>query len=497
MIKMPDPFAADDLNNENSEYSGEEQNRLSEEDLTWLSGTDPNVTLRQQDEILSDRGSDGLSLTGARPGKDTGLVQEKAFLIGLNTEGGGEGEEMCLRSLAELRELAEACGAVVLGQDYQNRASRDAATYIGSGKLEEIAAEAERLGCNTLIFDDELPGSQMRNIQERTKFKVLDRTLVILDIFARRAGSREGKLQVELAQYEYRLGRVALINESLDRLGGGIGTRGPGESQLETDRRHIRNRITRLKRDLKAVGERRRQQRQKRDELGQTTVAVVGYTNAGKSTLINKLCESELFAMDQVFATLDAAMRDLRLPDGSHVMLVDTVGFIRKLPHQLVEAFHSTLEEVSAADMIIHVLDVSDPEAEHQLKVVEEELLRLEAGNKPRILALNKIDLAEPADIRQFSHQRLVPSHFRIAPVSAVTGEGLDELLNNIAEMLVYRQKSYDLTLPYKASTLYAYIKDHGNLLEEEFGPETMRLKFTLDRRLCGPVERFMRDGKD
>lgn len=476
-------FAADDKDNKQA---------LSPEDEAWLRGEDPGTA--PEEEILGDKGSGGLLLTGGRPGRDSGLVKEKAFLVALNTESGTEGEEATLRSLAELRELAEACGAEVRGQAYQNRASRDAATYIGSGKLQEVAEEAERLGCNTLIFDDELPGSQMRNIQERTKFKVLDRTLVILDIFARRASSREGKLQVELAQYEYRLGRVALINESLDRLGGGIGTRGPGESQLETDRRHIRGRITRLKKELKEVGRRRSHQRKKRDDLGQTTVAVVGYTNAGKSTLINRLCESDLYTMDQVFATLDAAMRDLRLPDGSHVMLVDTVGFIRKLPHQLVEAFHSTLEEVSAADMIIHVLDAADPEAEHQLEVVEEELVRLKAGNKPRILALNKMDLVPEEERGRFMHSRQIPSHFRICPVSAVTGEGLEKLLNDIAEMLVYRQKSYRLSLPYKESTLYAYIKDNGNLLEEDFGPETMELKFTLDRRLCGPVERYLRE---
>lgn len=500
MQSIPDDYMPDDY---------ERTHRaLSPEDEAWLDDFDADILeddfedtyddeTGSDEVILNDRGSGGLRLTGARPGRDTGLIQEKAFLVALNTEGTGLGEEQTERSLDELKELAEACGAEVLGQDYQNRAGRDAATYIGSGKLDEIAAEAERLGCNTLIFDDELPGSQMRNIQERTKFKVLDRTLVILDIFARRATSKEGKLQVELAQYEYRLGRVALINESMSRLGGGIGTRGPGETQLETDRRHIRGRINRLKKDLKAVGERRRHQRRKRSDLGQTTIAVVGYTNAGKSTLINRLCSSDLLAMDQVFATLDAAMRDLRLPDGSHVMLVDTVGFIRKLPHQLVEAFHSTLEEVSAADMILHVLDAADPEAESQLKVVEEELMRLEAGSKPRLLALNKMDLVNPEEAERFTHSRQIPSHFRVCPISAVTGEGLDNLLNNIAEMLVYRQKSYTLNLPYRESTLYAYIKDHGNLLEEHFGPETMDLKFTLDTRLCGPVERYLRERKD
>ncbi len=476
------------MHEEQTEHNDDRQNLPNED---WLQEEDGSLL---EEEILADRGVQGLQLTGARPGRDTGLVQEQAYLVGLNLDGSGVGEERMERSLAELKELAEACGAKVLGQDYQNRQNRDSATYIGSGKLVEISEEAERLGCNTLIFDDELSGSQMRNIQERTKLKVMDRTLVILDIFARRASSKEGKLQVELAQYEYRLGRVQMINESMSRLGGGIGTRGPGESQLETDRRHIRERITYLKRQLKEVGQRRATVRAKRSDQGQTTIAVVGYTNAGKSTLINKLCDSDLLAMDQVFATLDAAVRDLRLPDGSHVMLVDTVGFIRKLPHQLVEAFGSTLEEVSAADMILHVLDISDPEAEEQLRVVEEELVRLKAGGKPRILVLNKSDLASDHEEASFLHFPEVPSHFRVEKVSAKSGEGLDELLDHIAQMLVYRQKTYELALPYQESALYAYIKDNGNLLIEEFTETGIRLRFTLDTRLSGPVERYTRE---
>lgn len=460
----------------------------------WLEEEDDSLLL-DEEEILGDRGSEGLRLTGARPGQATGLVQEKAYLVALNTEG-TPGEDRVRRSLDELKELVEACGAVVLGSEWQNRHSRDSATYIGSGKLLEVAEAAEILGCNTLIFDHELSGSQMRNIQERTKFKVLDRTLVILDIFARRATSKEGKLQVELAQYQYRLGRVSLINESMSRLGGGIGTRGPGESQLETDRRHIRERINRLSRSLSEIGDRRATARAKRSDVGQTAIAVVGYTNAGKSTLINKLCDSDLFVMDQVFATLDAAMRDLRLPDGSHVTLVDTVGFIRKLPHHLVDAFHSTLEEVSAADLILHVLDASDPEAAEQMQVVEEELVRLEAGGKPRILVLNKLDLLGDEESEQFRHERQEPASYRVRAVSAKTGEGLEELVQDIAEMLVYRQRSYDLTLPYSESTLYAYVKDNGNLLEEEFGPESMHLRFSLDARLSGPIERYLRERK-
>ncbi len=418
--------------------------------------------------------------------------EEKVYLIGLNLSRGETAEEETQRSLEELAELVEACGGQTLGGTYQNRPAPDPSTYIGRGKLEEASREAESLGCTTLVFDDELSGSQMRNIQEVSKLKVLDRTSVILDIFANRAQSKEGKLQVELAQYEYRLSRVQLINESMDRLGGGIGSRGPGESQLETDRRHVRERITKLRRDLKEVSKRRQNKREKRQETGQTTVAVVGYTNAGKSTLINLLAEADLFAMDQVFATLDATARDLRLPDGSHVMLVDTVGFIRKLPHQLVEAFHSTLEEVSDADLILHVVDIADPEAEGQIALVEEELRRLEAAQKPRILVLNKMDLLAEDEQPRFLHEKTQPEHFRVQPVSAMTGEGTQDLLNSIAEMLAFRQKTYQLSLPYEESTLYAYIKDNGNLLEEKFLDGHMELYFNLDKRLSGPVERYL-----
>ncbi len=300
-------------------------------------------------------------------------------------------------------------------------------------------------------------------------------------------------MQVELAQSNYRLSRVSLINEELDRLGGSIGTRGPGETQLEIDRRHIRRRITQLKRELKEVSKRREKQRFKRDEQGQTIVGVVGYTNAGKSTLINKLADADLLAMDQVFATLDSAFRNLRLPDGSNVMLADTVGFIRKLPHELIEAFNSTLSEVSDADLILHVLDISDPEAETQLEVVNEQLRNLEAISKPRVLALNKIDQASPEQIEKFSHIKEDSESFRVIPISAFTGEGLEEMLDAIAEFLAYRQKNYKLNLPYDQSTLYAYIKDNGNLLYEEFA-ETINLEFTLDVRLSGPVERYLKE---
>ena len=443
-----------------------------------------NILKPQEDELLVGTGQ---QLTEEKRAK-----QEIAYLVALNLEKSKDAIDKTIRSLMELKELAETCGAIVLGADYQNLHAVNARTYIGSGKLKEIAEYAKSLGCDTLIFDDPISGSQIRNIQEETKMRVLDRTLIILDIFARRASTKEGKLQVELAQYSYRLSRVSLINEELSRLGGGIGTRGPGETQLEIDRRHIRNRINVLRKELQDVDSRRVKQREKRNEQGQTIVALVGYTNAGKSTVINKLTDSDLFAMDQVFATLDSAFRDLRLPDGSHVMLTDTVGFIRKLPHELVKAFNSTLNEVSNADLVLQVLDVSDPEAEYMLEVVDAELLRLKAADKPRILMLNKIDLASEEQLEAFSHMKETDK-FRVMPVSALTGEGLEEVLDIVAEFLAYRQRNYYLDLDYSESSLYAYIKKHGNLLHEEFG-DSINLEFTMDVRLSGPVERYLKE---
>lgn len=435
-------------------------------------------------------------LTGDAPGHSTAGFSEIALVVGVNTESGALGEERTERSLDELTELAEACGAAVIGRAVQNRTSPDTATYIGSGKLAEIADEAKEMGANTLIFDDELSGSQMRNIQEQIKLRVLDRTLVILDIFARRASSKEGKLQVELAQYEYRLSRTSLINEELSRLAGGIGTRGPGESQLEIDRRHIRERITFLKRSLKEVGKRRRRVQEKREDNGEILVVAVGYTNAGKSSLINRLSESDLLVMDQVFATLDSAVRNMRLPGGNDIRLVDTVGFIRKLPHQLVESFQSTLEITRDADVILHVTDVSDPDYEQHIQVVDSELMRLGVSTKPQIHVLNKIDLLDeqlsPELLNNSSHNAM----YRTVPVSVLNNIGIEELTENIEQLIMLQQKHYKLELPYTESRLHAYIKQRGTRLKEEFKDTFMALDFYMDERQIGPVERYIEDEK-
>lgn len=417
--------------------------------------------------------------------------EERAILVALNRESGAIALDVAERSLDELEELVETCGATVLLQVLQNKAKPDPATYLGSGKIDEIAELAKNHDANILVFDEELSGSQMRNIENKTGLKVLDRTLVILDIFARRAKTKEGKLQVELAQYEYRASRLVGLGKALSRLGGGIGTRGPGETKLESDRRHIRERITQLKRELAEVGERRQRARQSRQADGVTVAAVVGYTNAGKSTLINKLCDADLFTMDQVFATLDPSARRLELEDGTSLVLVDTVGFIRKLPHHLVEAFQSTLEEARDADIIIQVTDVSDPEADDQITVVEEQLNRLKATDQPRIHVLNKADRLENGVPERLLNSRHDPDMYSVMPISAKTGTGLEALEQKLSEVIARGQMNYDITLPYSESNLLAYIKQHARALQETYDEE-MHLKFGIEKHLSGPIERYL-----
>jgi len=322
---------------------------------------------------------------------------EKAVLVGLVDTRKPVIEMETERSVEELALLARTAGAEVVGSAIQRKSGIDNATFIGKGKLQEIRTACEELGAELLIFDDELSGSQIRNIEEATGLKVIDRTLLILDIFARRAQSKEGKLQVELAQQRYRYSRLVGMGESLSRLGGGIGTRGPGESKLETDRRHIKRRIDLLKATLAEVGERRDRIREKRRDSDAVVIAVVGYTNAGKSTLINRLCASDLYTEDMLFATLDSAARKLVLPDGLEAVLIDTVGFIRKLPHHLIDAFKSTLEELVVADIIMHVVDSSDEDLARHMEIVEDLLTQLNASAKPRITVFNKIDLSGPS----------------------------------------------------------------------------------------------------
>ncbi len=425
---------------------------------------------------------------------ETPQFEEVAVLAGLVLSSNPAALEEADRSMAELAELARTAGARVAGSLLQRRQSRDPACLLGSGKIEELRAACEALDAGLIIFDEELSGSQIRNIEKMTDRKVIDRTLLILDIFAGRAQSREGKLQVELAQQQYRLSRLVGLGQSLSRLGGGIGTRGPGESKLESDRRHINRRVTFLKQTLAEVGERRDRTRKQRQENDILTLAVVGYTNAGKSTLINRLCNTDLLAADQVFATLDPAVRRLPLENQSEALLIDTVGFIRKLPHQLIDAFSSSLEEVSGADAILQVIDASDPDAATHMAVVEELLTRLEAAGKPRLLVFNKTDIgpADQADPDQIDIEPagLAPELTANLPtgqrqqsflVSALTGEGIEPLLQAIGELAARDQVAATLLIPYTSAGLLDLVRQHGRIDQLEYLAEgiaaTIRIK--------------------
>ena len=436
------------------------------------------------------------------------IDQEVAVLAGLTLSSNATALEEAERSMAELAELAVTAGAKVAGSLLQRRQSPDVTFLVGRGKAEEIRDACEALNASLIIFDEELSGSQIRNIEQLTGRKVIDRTMLILDIFAGRAQSREGKLQVELAQQKYRLSRLVGMGQSLSRLGGGIGTRGPGESQLESDRRHINRRITFLKHSLAEVSERRDRTRQQRQENDILTLAVVGYTNAGKSTLINRLCASDLLTADQVFATLDPAVRRLSLPDQNEVLLVDTVGFIRKLPHELVDAFHSTLEEVTDSDAILQVIDASDPDAATQMAVVEDLLTRLEAAGKPRLLVFNKTDIlpaglemADP-DIDDTEPTGLAPELAAVLPtghrqqaflVSALTGEGIDTLLQAIGDLATRGQIHASLLIPYASAGLLDQIRQHGRIESLEYLDEGITVTAYVKCSHFSPLRPFIR----
>lgn len=378
----------------------------------------------------------------------------KAILVSADT-----GAYDCEASLDELSELASTAGAEEIARVIQKRDAYETATVIGEGKLVEVKELCETLHAELLIFDCELTASQIRNIEEVTDIRVIDRTMLILDIFAGRAVSREGKLQVELAQLRYRLPRLMGIGASLSRLGGGIGTRGPGETQLETDRRHIRRRIDKLSDELKELEERRGYTRQRRKKDSVQVGAIVGYTNAGKSTLLNLLTGAGVLAEDKLFATLDPTSRAIELPDGRNLLLVDTVGLIRRLPHHLVEAFKSTLEEAACADIIIHVCDASDPEAAEKADVTLKTLADLGAAEIPVVTVLNKCDKIEEN----------IPENESTVKISALKNQGIDRLLECIARNLPETAKRMKLLLPYDKGGLTAVIRENGKIFSEEY----------------------------
>ncbi len=399
---------------------------------------------------------------------------ENAILVGLETTQ-SRFEDISLRdaqnSLDELEELAHTAGAVVLKKIIQRKQNQDSAYYVGKGKIEELALMCQATDVQLLIFDDELSGAQIRNIEEATGARVIDRTTLILDIFAQRAKSKEGKLQVELAQLKYKLPRLIGLGSELSRLGGGIGTRGPGEKKLEVDRRHIRRRITSLERELKELEKRRVFMREGRVKNNTPVIALVGYTNAGKSTLMNKLCGASVFVEDKLFATLDPSARKLMLSDGREAVLIDTVGFIRKLPHDLVEAFKSTLEEAVHADMLLHVVDASNDNASMQISVVEKLLEDLGAVTKNTILVLNKQDIATG------SGRINSMGYTSICEISAVTGNGIPELLEKVTEGFKERLREIKLLVPYNDGWVMPYIYQNGKVLEQEYLEDGISVK--------------------
>lgn len=404
---------------------------------------------------------------------------EKVLLVGVSVEENDDTE----KSLDELEELARTAGAVTVGRVIQNREQIHPATYVGKGKIDEIKELLWETEATGIICDDELSPAQLGNLQDALDTKVMDRTLIILDIFAERASTSEGKIQVELAQLKYRQSRLVGLGKSLSRLGGGIGTRGPGEKKLEMDRRLIKGRIAQLNRELKEVKRHREVTREQRNRNHLPVVAIVGYTNAGKSTLLNKLTGASVLEEDKLFATLDPTTRGLKLQSKQEILLTDTVGFIRKLPHHLIEAFKSTLEEAKYADIILHVVDASNPQLDEQMHIVYETLRQLEVVNKPIITAFNKQDKADSEMIiRDFKADYIVK-------ISAKTGEGLENLLDTVEEVLRQQKVMVESVYPYAEAGKIQLIRKYGELLTEEYREEGIFVKAYVPVEIYGKIQ--------
>jgi GTP-binding protein HflX len=400
---------------------------------------------------------------------------ERVFLVGVQIKGREKNGVDPTESLEELAELAATAGGEVIGDGLQKVASLCPSTFIGTGKANEFAEHCRKADVDTVIFDDELSPAQSRNLERVFGCKVLDRTSLILDIFARRARTKEGKLQIELAQLQHLLPRLTRFWGHLSRQKGGIGMRGgEGETQLETDRRRVMDRIARISKDLEVVRRQRATQRQGRQRQKWALASIVGYTNAGKSTLLNRLTGSEVLAENKLFATLDPTTRRLRLPTNQNVLLTDTVGFIRKLPHGLVEAFKATLEEVVQADLLLHVVDVSHPQAEEQIKAVDEVLREIGAEGKPTLMIFNKVDKLNGAKNKLPGFQE---KHHGAVAISAVTGEGIPLLLEEISNQLRPIRDFLELKVPYDQQEVIARLHEVGQVVERDYNGAKARFK--------------------
>lgn len=407
---------------------------------------------------------------------DLNEIEERVILVGVQE---GDGDDT-VESVEELAELAKTAGALVVGTVIQKRERIHPGTYVGKGKMEELKMLLTALDATGIICDDELSPVQMNNLQQELDCKVMDRTLLILDIFADHASTSEGKIQVELAQLRYRAVRLVGLRNSLSRLGGGIGTRGPGEKKLEMDRRLIKERISQLKRELEQVKRHRELLREGRKRDRVMTAAIVGYTNAGKSTLLNTLTDAGVLSEVKLFATLDPTTRMLELSKGTRIYLTDTVGFIRKLPHHLIEAFKSTLEEAKYADIILHVVDASNPQMEDQMRVVYDTLQELEVTNKKIVTLFNKQDkLAEEQILHDFNANHVLR-------ISAKTGEGLDRLREVLEKIVTEDQIYLERVIPYKDAGILQQIRKYGQLMEEEYTEGGIAVKARVPKDILG-----------
>lgn len=414
-------------------------------------------------------------------GYDTQEAKERVLLVGVQLDNQDDTES----SLEELKALAATAGAETVGKVIQPRDTYHPATYIGKGKLEEVRELLMKLEATGVICDDELSPAQLRNLEDELNTKVMDRTMVILDIFAARATTSEGKIQVEMAQLKYRSTRLSGLGITLSRLGGGIGTRGPGEKKLETDRRIIRDRISRLSKELAEIKSHREVARQNRSETTVPVAAIVGYTNAGKSTLLNYMTDAGILSEDKLFATLDPTTRAMTLPNGEKILLTDTVGFIRKLPHNLIEAFKSTLEEAKYADIIVHVVDASSPDMDIQMDVVYQTLKELEVGNKPIVTLFNKCD--------KFEGELPVLRDFKAddtAFISAKSGSGIEDF-EAILEKIIRESRVYiNQVFGYREAGKIQLIREYGQLLKEEYTENGIAVEAYVPKELYHKLQR-------